>query len=114
MPRAYPLELREAVCAAARDRRLSKPALAARFGVSQSSVTRWLRRAQATGCVAARPHGGGRSPRVDARGAAILRELAIAPHHRTLTELGALYHARVGVRLSRPTLLRALGRLGLR
>jgi transposase len=114
MPRAYPLELREAVCAAARDQRLSKPALAACFGVSESSVTRWLRRAQTTGCVAAKPHGGGRVSRVDACGAAVLRELAAEPHARTLTEIGALYEARLGVHLSRPTLLRSLGRLGLR
>ncbi len=113
MPRAYPLELREAVCAAARDRRLSKPALAARFGISQSSITRGLRRAEATGCVAARPHGGGRVPRVDA-GAAILRELATTPRRRSLAEIAALYYERHGVRLSRPTPLRSLGRLGLR
>jgi transposase len=114
MPRAYPLELREALCASARDERLSKRALAARFGVSESSITRWLRRARATGCVAAKPRGGGRQPRVDACGAEVLRELVAAPRERSLIEIGALYHARIGVRLSRPTLLRSLGRLGLR
>ncbi len=59
MPRAYSLDLRERVLAAARDERLSQPAPAARFRVSEATVYHWLRRARETGTVAAEPRGGG-------------------------------------------------------
>lgn len=113
MPRAYSLDLRERVLAAARGERLSQPALAARFRVSEATVYHWLRRARETGGVAAKPHGGGRRPSVDAAGAAVLRDLVAARNDHTLSELQALYHGRTRVRLSRTALWRALDRLGL-
>jgi len=113
MPRAYSVDLRERVLAAARDERLAQPELARRFRVSETTVYRWLRRARETGGVAPKPHGGGRAPAVDAAGARVLRELVAAQNDRTLAELVALYHARTRVRLTVSALWRALARLGL-
>ncbi len=113
MPRAYSLDLRERVVAAARQERLTQPELAERFRVSETTVYNWLRRVRETGSIVPRPHGGGRKPRVDEPGAAILGELVRAENDRTLDELAALYHARTQVRPSRTALWRALARLGL-
>lgn len=57
MVRAYSLDLRERVVAAAADG-LSVRAVAARFGVSVSSVVKWSQALRATGTVAAKPIGG--------------------------------------------------------
>ena len=113
MPRAYSLDLRERVVAASRDERLTQPALAARFRVSETTVYNWLRRARETGSVAPKPHRGGRTPSVDAAGAALLTAWVREQNDRTLEELGALYHARRQVSLSRSALSRRLIRLGL-
>ena len=113
MPCAYSLDLRERVVAAAQAERLTQPELARRFRVSETTVYNWLRRVRETGSVAARPHGGGQDPSVDARGAVVLRELVRAQNDRTLAELIELYHERTSVRLSLSALWRALGRLEL-
>ena len=113
MPRAYSVDLRERVVAAARDEELTQATLAARFRVSTGTVSNWLRRFEETGSVAPLPHGGGRRASIDERGAELLTELVRARSDRTLDELLALYHARTHVRLTRSALWRALERLGL-
>jgi len=115
MPRAYSLDLRERVIAAARrEPRLTQAELGARFQVSEGTVYNWLRRVRESGSVAATPHGGGRAPRVDAAGAAVLDALVRERNDRTLEELGTLYATRMQVRVTRSALWRALQRLGLR
>jgi transposase len=113
MPRAYSVDLRERVLAAAQEERLTQAALAARFRLSEQTVYNWLRRQREEGTVAPRPHGGGRRASVDERGARLLSALVRAENDRTLEELAALYQARTHVRLSRSALWRALARLGL-
>lgn len=113
MPRAYSLDLRERVVAAGRDEHLTQPALAARFRVSETTVYNWLRRERKTGSVVPQPHGGGRRASVDAEGRALLTTLVGEQNDRTLEELGALYHDRRQVALSRSALSRTLIQLGL-
>ncbi len=114
MPRAYSVDLRERVVAAARDEELTQAALAARFRVSTGTVSNWLRRVEETGSVAPKPHGGGRKARVDEPGAQLLTDLVRGQNDRTLAELTALYQERTRVRLSRSALWRAVMRLGLK
>ncbi|HEU4642189.1 MAG TPA: helix-turn-helix domain-containing protein [Gemmatimonadaceae bacterium] len=114
MPRAYSLDLRERVLAAAREEDLSHVALAARFRVGESTVRAWLRRARETGSVAAKPHGGGTPPTVDAAGAPVLVALVLEQNDRTLEELAALYGARQDTTASRSAIWRACQRLDLR
>ena len=113
MPRAYSLDLRERVVAAAREEELTQAELAARFRVSTGTVSTWLRRVAETGSVAPKPRGGGRRASVDEPGAKLLTDLVRERNDRTLDELAALYHARTHVRLSRSALWRAVTRLGL-
>jgi transposase len=113
MPRAYSMDLRERLVAAWHEEHLSQALLAARFRVSAGTVSNWLRRVEATGSVAPKPHGGGRQPSVDAPGAGVLRALVGEQNDRTLAELGTLYRERTAVTLSRSALSRMLIRLGL-
>jgi putative transposase len=114
MPRAYSMDLRERVVAAAREEGLTHGALAARFRVGESTVRGWLRRARETGSVAAKPHGGGGPPKVGAAGGAVLAALVAERNDRTLAELAALYGHRTGVAVSIHAVARACRRLDLR
>src|SRR5512147_15946 len=89
MSRAYSLDLRERVLAAAREADLSHVALAARFRVGESTVRAWLRRARETGSVAAKPHGGGTPLKVDAARVPVLVALVAEQNDRTLAALDA-------------------------
>lgn len=82
--------------------------VAERFGVSTAFVRRLEQRFRLTGCLAPRPHGGGRAPRLAGREADLRRAVAERPdatpaEHRERLELPA----------SRVTVWRAMRRLGL-
>jgi transposase len=111
MPPPYSLDLRARVVAAVETQ--THAAVAARFAVSPSVITKWCRRVRETGTLAPRRHTGGRA-KVDAAGGAVLRALVAERNDRTLAELAALYHARTGVALSVPAVWRACKRLDLR
>jgi transposase len=113
VPRAYSPDLRERVLAAAHGG-LTHGAVAARFRVGESTVRGWLRRERETGAAAAKPHGGGARPKVDAAGAPVLEALVAERNERTLAELAAGYAERTGVRLSIHAVWRACKRLDLR
>src|ERR1035437_7072316 len=58
MVRAYSMDLRERVLSAVLDEGMSARSAAARFGISQSSAIKWVRRHQETGSVAPSQIGG--------------------------------------------------------
>lgn len=58
MVRAYSMDLRERVLAAVVDEGMSARGAAARFGISQSSAIKWVRRHRQTGSVAPAQMGG--------------------------------------------------------
>jgi transposase len=114
MPKPYSADLRERVLLAAAAG-LPPAAVAERFGIGLSTVYLWRQQARADGRRCAKPHGGGRARGIDAAGEAILRELVAERNDRTLEEYRELLAARSGEKgVSRPTLCRALRRLGLR
>src|SRR5215211_2740901 len=114
MPKPYSADLRERVLRADAAG-LSPGVVAARFGVGLSTVYLWCQQAQAEGRRCAKPQGGGRARGIDVAGEAILRGLVAERNDRTLDEYRELLAARSGgKRVSRPTLCRILGRLGLR
>ena len=114
MPKPYSADLRERVLLADAAG-LPAAAVAERFGVGLSTVYLWRQQARADGRRCAKPHGGGRARGIDAAGEAILRGLVAERNDRTLDEYRELLAARSGGKqVSRPTLCRALGRLGLR
>jgi transposase len=112
MPKAYSEDLRERVWAAWQNGNESQPAVAARFGVSESFVRDLSRRFRATGSVAAKPHGGGRRLVADAKTLARLGGLVAKHNDLTNDE----YHRQLcakGAALSRATVGRLLLRLDL-
>ena len=58
MVRAYSMDLRERVLSAVMDEGMSARGAAARFGISESSAIKWLKRHRQTGTVAAGQIGG--------------------------------------------------------
>jgi transposase len=88
--------------------------VARRFSVGLSTVYLWRQQARAEGRRCAKPHAGGRAPRIDPAGEAILRDLVAERNDRTLDEYAERLTARTGRPVSRPTLCRVLQRLGLR
>src|SRR5919107_1645780 len=113
MPKAYSADLRERVLLAG-EAGLPPAAVAQRFGVGLSTVYLWRHQAGAEGRRCAKPHGGGRARGIDPAGEAILRALVSERNDRTLDEYTEQLAARSGgPRVSRPTLCRALRRLGL-
>ena len=114
MSAPYSPDLRARVLAAAHDAHLSPGEIAARFRVANSTVRNWLRRERLTGSAAARPHGGGMPPKVDAAGAPVLEALVEDQTERTLAELADAYRERTGTRISVDAVRRACKRLDLR
>ena len=114
MPKPYSADLRERVLLAD-EAGLPPPAVAQRFGIGLATVYLWRQQARAEGRRCAKPHGGGRARGIDTAGEAILRALVAERNDRTLDEYRELLAVRSGgPQVSRPTLCRALRRLGLR
>jgi transposase len=113
MPKPYSADLRERVLLA--DEAGLPPAVVAqRFGVGLATVYLWRQQARVEGRRCAKPHGGGRARGIDTAGEAILRALVAERNDRTLDEYRELLVVRSGgPQVSRPTLCRALRRLGL-
>ena len=113
MPKPYSADLRERVLLA-HEAGLPPTVIAGRFGIGLSTVYLWRHQARAEGRRCAKPHGGGRAPGIDLAGEAILRALVVERNDRTLEEYAERLAERTGrARVSRPTLCRALRRLGL-
>jgi transposase len=113
MPKPYSADLRERVLLA-EEAGLPAAVVAQRFGIGLATVYLWRQQARAEGRRCAKPHGGGRARGIDAAGEAILRALVAERNDRTLDEYREQLAARSsGPQVSRPTLCRALRRLGL-
>jgi transposase len=113
MPKPYSADLRERVLLAA-EGGLPPAVVAQRFGIGLATVYLWRQQARAEGRRCAKPHGGGRARGIDTAGEAILRALVAERNDRTLDEYREQLAERYGgLQVSRPTLCRALRRLGL-
>ena len=112
MPKPYSADLRERVLLAD-EAGVPPAAVAERFGVGLATVYLWRQQAHTEGRRCAKPHGGGRARGIDPAGEAIVRALVAERNDRTLDEYIEQLAARGGPRVSRPTLCRALRRLGL-
>ena len=112
MPRAYSTDLRERVLAAC-ERGVGTQAQAARrFGVSERTISGWLRAAREEGRRGPKPPArGGRMP-VGGQ-AAVLAGLVAEQSDATLAEYAGRLAERAGVRRSLAAVCRALKALGL-
>jgi transposase len=91
----------------------SQRQLARRFRVSLAFIQKMRRRERATGEPAATRHTGGRRPLLDADSLALIARLIREQNDLTLAELCERVCDERGVRVSVPTMYRALRRLGL-
>ena len=108
MPAALSVDLRTRVVAALKQG-LSCTQVAARFGVSPASASRWRSRLQSSGSVAARPMGGDRwSARLEEHAPFLLAQIAETPD-LTLAEVQARLRRR-GVEASLSAIRRLIVR----
>jgi transposase len=111
--RAYSLDLRQRVVAAVKRGDSTIEQVADLFGVGPTFIKKMLRQHRETGDLRPRPHGGGHTPRLSDKHLKLLRaELARHPD-KTAAALRDHLAQRAGVSVSRPTVSRALCRLGL-
>lgn len=113
MPRPYSTDLRERVLRACAASRMSRPRIAALFGVGETTLYRWRQQARQEGRRAAKPARGGPAPRLDAAALEVLQGLVVQANALTLAEYADRLAARTGVRVSGATVCRALQKLAL-
>ena len=87
--------------------------IARRFAVGPASVDRWLNAYRARGSYAPKPHGGGKRPKIDAEGMALLAKLVAERPDITLAELASEYAERRETKVALSIMCRALQKLGL-
>ena len=109
----YSLDLRQRVVEAYENKEGSLRRIASRFKVSLNTVRVWVQRLRQAGSVAPQPHGGGRTPRMDAQGREMVRHWVAEQSDATLKELCERYEQRQGVRVSQATMCRTLQKLAL-
>lgn len=107
--KAYSVDLREKVVAAV-ERGIPQPVIAATFGVSTATITRWVRHAR-TGSLAPRPIPGRPAKLGPALDTGLLAQVQAAPD-ATLAEHCAVWAQTTGQAVSLNTLRRAILRTG--
>jgi transposase len=111
---AYSSDLRERIAQAYDEGTGSQRTLATRFRVSRTFVERLLRRRRETGSLAALPRAGGQRGTLDAVALRLVAQLIRKQNDLTLAELCERVEHERGLRVSVPTMHRAVVRLGLR
>ena len=106
---AYSMDLRQRVIQACDEKAGTLAAIAERFSVSVSWITKLKQRRCQTGSIAAKRHGSGRRPALDEAACERLRELVAQDSDATLAQLCD----RIGVTVSISAMDRTLRRLGL-
>jgi transposase len=110
--KAYSQDLRERVIAAVEAGQQSQAAIAQTFGISESTLDKWVKRWRETGSVAAWPFAGGRHRALNECAALIRAEVKQQPDV-TLDELCERVAAQAEVTASRSMMSRELQVLAL-
>jgi len=111
--RAYSLDLQQKVVAAVERGDSTIEEVAAVFGVGPTFVKKMLRQHRETGDLSPRPHGGGHTPRLSDKHLKLLRSEVARHPDKTAAALRDHLEGRAQVSVSRPTVSRALSKLGL-
>lgn len=109
----YGLDLRTRIIDAYQNGEGSIREMAERFAVSPGTVQDYLKLKRSTGRLDPRPVGGGVDPFIDADGLQKVRELVGEQPDATTEELADRFAREHSVAVSRPTMGRALQRLGI-
>jgi transposase len=105
---AYSIDLRQRILRAWERHLGSQRTIADIFGVSLAFVEKVLRQHRTTGNIAPKPHAGGQKPRLGAAAQTVVQRLMEAKPAATLEEWCTGVAAETGVRVSVPTMGRAL------
>ncbi len=105
----YSQDLRDRVLAKARTSKKTQPVIAATFGISLSTLEKWLHRKRTTGKATPLPPAHGPEPVLDHYAALLRAEVKRQPDI-TLVELCARLSRCAGVEVSPSTMCRALQR----
>jgi transposase len=111
--KAYSLDFRKKIIDTYFKEGTSQRKLANRFGVALSFIEKLLKQQRETGDLAPKPHGGGRTPKLNAAQRALVAELVEADNDATLEELCEQLQQRTTITLSRSTMGRILQQLKL-
>lgn len=114
MPVSYSGDLRRRVIIAWEAKEGSQRQLAERFKVSLSFVRNLLRRYRQNGQIEAKRRGGYQQPTIQNEDLNIIQSLVEEKNDLLLRELCDRYQERTGMRVSIPTMHRAVEKLGLR
>lgn len=85
--------------------------IAQQFKVSRSFVQKLLKQYRQTGVVAAKPHRGGKLPKLDSEQLSLVTELVEQYNDATLQELCDMLENQSGVKVSRSTMSRIVRKL---
>lgn len=111
MPVAYSTDLRSRVIDAWNAKEGTQRQLAERFRVSLSFVKRVLRRYRISAQTAAKPRGGTLAPTIHGEALALLQRLIVDKPDILLAELCEQLEQRMQIKVSQPTMCRAVQRL---
>jgi len=111
--KSYSNDLRRKIVAAYETGDYSQDEIAELFGVSQKSVSNFVRRQDQTGSPDKLPRGGGRQPQLDEPARQFIRDLLKANNHLTLSQVCQQVDEKCKTRVSVPTMGRVLLALGL-
>lgn len=113
MPVAYSVDLRRRVIEAWQNQEGSQRQLAQRFKVSLSFVRNLLRHYRSSGQVEAKRRGGHLRPTIDGERLQLVQRLLEEQNDAILTELCERFAEHTGIKISVPTMHRAVQRLRL-
>ncbi|CAM4346156.1 helix-turn-helix domain-containing protein [Corallococcus exiguus] len=107
-----PEKLRRAIVRDCHDEGLAYAQIAHLLGIGEATVSRVLRLYRETGDVVPRPKGGGNFSPIRGKVTIVIKRLVTQKPDATVRELMAALTARTGIVTSRPSMQRALHRLG--
>ena len=109
--KAYSLDLRQKIIETYQNEEITQKELAKRFRVSQSFITKLLRRYRETGEIGPKPFRGGVQLKLNPEQITILAELIEKNNDATLEELCVIIKIETGVAISRATMGRMTNKL---
>ncbi|MCB9640154.1 MAG: transposase [Myxococcales bacterium] len=109
--RPYSNDLRIRVIKAYQNGEGSQRELARRFCVCLATVQNWLKRFRETGHLEPKDYRRGPQPRIDQRSLSMLRQIVAGKPNATLEDLCDDFFACAKVRVSKPTMCRALQKI---
>lgn len=111
--KAYSLDFRQKIVDTYFKEGPSQRKIAKRFDVTLSFVEKLLKQQRETGDIAAKPHGGGRRPKLSAEQFSLVAALVEADNDATLEELAQQLQQKTTITISRSTMGRILQQLKL-